>query len=146
MVDLDFITDAPEVGEIVQANMPRLNDYISDIARQQYEVCMDKGFKLPKYYIWILYYKSKKSGELVFRIPICRSTRPSPYQDEDMILWSVTNYDKIKCEYSIPKKQTIKYILANPDMFEKSHVEMLRKYVQDKLETLDDYLVGDKIA
>jgi hypothetical protein len=93
-----------------------------------------------------LYYKSNKEGKLVFRPAICRSTRPSPYQDEDMLLWSVTNYDHIKFEYGIPKKETLNYILANPDKFEKSHVEMLKKYTQDKLEKLDDYLVDGKIA
>jgi hypothetical protein len=135
----------PEVGEILQSFMPKLQNHISNIAQQQYDKCMEKGFDLKKYYVWILYYKSNKEGKLVFRPAICRSTRPSPYQDEDMLLWSVTNYDHIDFEYAIPKKETLNYILANPDKFEKNHVEMLRKYVQDKIEKVEDYLVDGVI-
>jgi hypothetical protein len=139
-------TDTPEVGEILKAALPKFKSHLESIVQQQYEKCMEKGFDLPKYYIWILYYKSEKEGKLVFRPAICRITRPSPYQDEDMMLWSLTNYNEIKFEYAIPKKETLTYILSNPDKFEKNHVEMLRKYVQDKIEKTEDYLVEGKIV
>ena len=135
----------PEVGEILKAAMPKLKNHIDDIVQKQYEVCMKKGFNLKKYYIWFLYYKNNTSGKLVFRPAICRSTRPSAYQDEDMLLFSVTDYDNVKFEWAIPKKETLNYILANPDKFDKSHVEMLKKFVHDKIEKIEDYLVGNKV-
>ncbi len=124
---------SPEVGEILQAAMPKFKAHIDSIVQQQYEMCMKKGFDLKKYYIWILYYKNNHTNKLVFRPAICRVTRPSPYQDEDMFLWSVTDYDHIKFEYAIPKAETLNYILANPDQFDKEYVKMLRKYVGQEL-------------
>lgn len=136
---------SPEAGEILNAAMPKFKAHIDDIAQQQYDMCMKKGFNLPKYYIWLLYYKNNHTGKLVFRPAICRVTRPSPYQDEDMILWSVTNYDHVQFEYAIPKKETLNYILANPGMYDKEHVNMLRKYCNDTLEKPEDYMVGNKV-
>jgi hypothetical protein len=146
MVEIIRSNDMPEVGEILQAALPKFKAHIESIAQQQYEKCQEKGFDLPKYYIWILYYKSNESGKLVFRPAICRVTRPSPYQDEDMFLWSVTNYNKPKFEYAIPKASTLKYFLENPDKCEKNHLEMLKKYVQDNLEKVEDYLVDGRIV
>ena len=138
--------DTPEVGEILQAAMPKIKNYLDQCVQEQYEMCMKKGFDLRKYYIWILYYKNNTSGKLVLRPAIIRVTRPSPYQDEDMLLWSVTNYDKVKFEYAIPKKETLNYILANPDKFDRAHVKMLRDYCSDKLERIEDYSINGKIA
>ena len=76
MVEILRSNDMPEVGEILQAAMPKFKALIESIVQQQYDKCMEKGFDLPKYYIWILYYKSNKSGKLVFRTAICRVTRP----------------------------------------------------------------------
>ncbi len=136
--------EAPEVGEILQAAMPKLKAHIEDIVQMQYDTCMKKGFHLKKYYIWFLYYRRHDNGKIVFRPAICRSTRPSPYQDEDMFLWSVTDYDHIQFEWAIPKKETISNVLANPHMFDKDYVKMLRDYVNDKLESFSDYLVEGK--
>jgi hypothetical protein len=138
--------DTPEVGEILQAAMPKLKAHFNDICQQQYDMCMKKGFHLKKYYIWILYYKNNHTGKLVLRPAICRSTRPSPYQDEDMLLWSVTNYDHIKFEWAIPKKETLNYILANPDKFDKDHVKMLRDYCNDKIDRIEHYSSNGKVA
>jgi hypothetical protein len=137
---------SPEVGEILKAAMPKIKKYLDDVVQQQYDMCMKKGFNLKKYYIWILYYKNNHTNKLVLRPAICRVTRPSPYQDEDMFLWSVTDYDKVKFEYAIPKAETLNYILANPEKFDRDYVAMLRRYVGDKLEKLDDYVVQGKIA
>lgn len=128
----------PEVGEIVQAAMPMMKKVIDKAVQDQYDKCIQKGFHLPKYYIWWLYYKNHEN-KVVFRPPICRVTRPSPYQDEDMFLWSVKNYDHVKFEYAIPKKETFKYILANPDKFDKDYVNMLVRYRDDNLEKAEDY-------
>lgn len=138
--------NSPEVGEILKAALPKFKSHLEEIANQQYEKCMEKGFDLPKYYIWILYYKNNHTEKLVFRPAICRVTRPSPYQDEDMFVWSVTNYTNIKFEYGIPKKETLAYILANPDKFEKSHVKMLTDYVNDKIEKAEDYVVNGELV
>jgi hypothetical protein len=135
----------PEVGEILEAALPKFKAHIESIVQQQYDKCMEKGFDLPKYYIWILYYKNNHTEKLVFRPAICRVTRPSPYQDEDMFLWSVTNYDHIKFEYAIPKKETLAYILAHPHEFDKDYVKMLTDYVNDKIEKVEDYLVDGKV-
>lgn len=134
----------PEVGEILQTALPKFKAHIEDIVQQQYDMCMKKGFSLPKYYIWILYYKSNLHEKLVFRPAICRVTRPSPYQDEDMFLWSVTNYDQVKFEWAIPKKETLNYILHNPHMFDKDYVKMLKDYVEDRIDKVEDYLVEGK--
>lgn len=136
--------DTPEVGEIIRDFMPVLKSYLDDIVQQQYDACIKGGFHLPKYYIWILYYKNNHTQKLVFRPAICRVTRPSPYQDEDMLLWSVTDYDHVKFEWAIPKKDKLKYILENPDKFDKAHVKMLRDYVEDRIEKPADYVVKDK--
>lgn len=136
---------SPEVGEIMQACMPKLKGHIDDIVQWQYDKCIKEGFHLPKYYIWFLYYKNHK-GQLVFRPAICRVTRPSPYQDEDMFLLSVTDYDKVKFEWAIPKKETLNYILANPDKFDKDYVKGLRDYVEDKVEKASDYVVDGQLV
>ena len=136
----------PEVGEILQAALPKFKAHIESIVQQQYDMCMKKGFDLKKYYIWILYYKNNHTNKLVFRPAICRVTRPSPYQDEDMFLWSVTDYDHVKFEYAIPKKETLNYILANPDKFDKEHVKMLQRYCNDKIDKIEDYIIQGKIV
>lgn len=146
MHDAYNLAQTPEAGDIISACMPKLKAQIESICQMQYDTCMEKGFKLEKYYIWMLYYKNDHTGRLVFRKPICRVTRPSPYQDEDMLLWSVTNYDNVKFEWAVPKKETLQYILANPDKFDKEYVKMLTNYVNDKIDKMDDYLVEGKIA
>lgn len=128
----------PEVGEILQSALPMMKKIIDKAVQDQYDKCMEKGFSLPKYYIWWLYYKNHKS-QVVFRPPICRVTKPSPYQDEDMFLWSVSDYSKVKFEYAIPKKEVFNYILANPQKFDKDYVDMLIRYRDDKLDKSEDY-------
>lgn len=145
MQDAYSLYDTPETGEIINACMPKLKAQIESIVQMQYDKCMEKGFSLEKYYIWMLYYKNEHTGRLVFRKPVCRVTRPSPYQDEDMLLWSVTNYDNVKFEWAVPKKETLNYILKNPDKFDKDYVKMLTDYVNDNLEKADDYLVSGNI-
>ncbi len=137
--------DSPEVGEVLEHVLTRLKNQIDDVVQQQYDVCMKKGFELKKYYIWYLYYKNPK-GQLVFRYPICRVTRPSPYQDEDMILFSVTNYDNVQFEYCIPKKEHFNYIMAHPHEFDKDYVIMLRNYRDDKLEKAEDYVFKGQLV
>jgi hypothetical protein len=83
---------------------------------------------------------------LRIRRPHCRVSRPSPYQDEDHYLWSVTNYSNIRFEWCIPQKSVMKYILNNPNQFDPSYVSMLRKLANDKFEKLEDYVINEKVV
>lgn len=136
------------VGETVDPLMKELNKIIEDCVQKQYEVCSKKGFWLPKYYLHIFIVKDLMAARIyntpnVVRVrrPHCRVTRPSPYQEEDHYLWSVENMDHITFLWCIPNKETINYILSNPNEFDESYVQMLRRYTQDTLETLEDYEV-----
>lgn len=142
-----------EVGDIQPRLMEKLKSIIEEAVQSQAEMCHKNSFDLPKYYIHIMITKEEHAAKVyntpnVLRIrkPHCRVTRPSPYQDEDHYLWSVTNLNEIKFEWCIPKKSIVKYILANPHEFDIAYVKMLKQYTQDTLEKLDDYLVDGKIA
>lgn len=141
-----------EVGDILPYIMQRLKDCINECVQKQYDLCDEKGFTLPKYYIHIFFTKEEFAAKVygtpnVLRIrkPHCRVTRPSPYQEEDHYLWSVTNMNEIKFEWCVPKKSIVKYILANPHEFDINYVKMLKLYTEDKLEKIEDYLVDGKI-
>lgn len=153
MVKAASQTDQMEVGDIHPQLLQKLKETIEDAVQKQYEECLAKGFSLPKYYIHIFITKEEHAAKIygapnVVRIrkPHCRVTRPSPYQEEDHYLWSVTNMNEIKFEWCIPKKEIVKYILQNPQEFDVNYVRMLKKYTEDKLEKLEDYLVDGKIA
>lgn len=145
-------TGRQEVGETVEPLMQHLQNIIEDIVNKQYERCMEKSFDLPKYYIHIFIVKDPLASQgmgaqnvLRIRRPHCRVTRPSPYQEEDHYLWSVENYSNVKFEWCIPQKETVKYILDHPNEFDKDYVAMLRKYCEDKLDKIEDYVINDKI-
>ena len=146
-------SDQMEVGDIHPQLMQKLKDTIEDCVQKQYEACEEKGFTLPKYFIHIFITKEEHAAKVygapnVVRIrkPHCRITRPSPYQEEDHYLWSVTNMNEINFEWCIPKKEVMQYILKHPQEFDVNYVRMLKKYTEDKLEKLEDYLVDGKIA
>jgi len=147
------MTDRTEVGDIHPQLMERLKTTLEEAVQEQAEKCLEKGFTLPKYYIHIMITKEEHAAKVfqtpnVIRIrkPHCRVTRPSPYQEEDHYLWSVTNMNEIKFEWCIPKKSIVKYILANPHEFDVNYVRMLKAFTKDTLEKTDDYLVNGKIA
>lgn len=145
-------TQRQDVGETLEPLMKQLQDIIEDCVNKQYEECLKKGFNLPKYYIHIFIVKDPLAAQgmgapnvIRIRSPHCRVTRPSPYQEEDHYLWSVENYSKITFEWCIPNKQTLKYILHNPNQFDSKYVEMLRRYCKGNIEKIEDYLVEDKV-
>lgn len=145
--------DSMEVGDILPDFSAKLKATIEDCVQKQYDMCQEKGFTLPKYYIHIFITKEEHAAKIygapnVMRIrkPHCRVTRPSPYQEDDHYLWSVTNMNEIKFEWCIPKKEVIGYILKHPEEFDKDYVRMLRLYTEDKLERIEDYLIDGKIA
>jgi hypothetical protein len=142
-----------EVGDVLPKLMKQLKDLIEDCVQKQYESCEEKGFTLPKYYIHVFMTKEEHAAKIygtpnVMRIrkPHCRVTRPSPYQEEDHYLWSVTNMNQIKFEWCIPKKSIVKYILANPHEFDINYVRMLKLYTFGSLDKIEDYLVDGGIA
>ncbi len=153
MVAAASMTDnSMEVGDVLPELMSKLKSAIEGAVQEQYDLCNDKGFTLPKYYIHVFITKEEHAAKIygapnVIRIrkPHCRVTRPSPYQEDDHYLWSVTNMNEIKFEWCIPKKEVIGYILANPHEFDADYVKMLKMYVEDKLDKIEDYLVDGKL-
>lgn len=140
------------VGETLDPLMAKLKDVIEETVQKQYEECTKKGFWLDKYYIHIFITKDLMAARIydtpnVLRIrsPHCRITRPSPYQEEDHYLWSVENMDKVTFLWCIPSRETMNYILSNPNEFDENYVNMLRRYSQDNLESLEDYQVKGEI-
>lgn len=146
-------TDRFETGEILDPLLKQLKAIIEECVQQQAEQCLKKSFNLPKYYIHIFIVKDPQANigqgapnVLRIRKPHCRATRPSPYQDEDHYLWSVTNLNEVKFEWCIPDKNTVRAILANPQNFDRDYVAMIRAYTKDKLENLEDYVVDGKVT
>ncbi len=147
-----LISNGQQVGDTVAPMMEQLKNIIEQVVQMQYEECQKKGFHLPKYYIHIFIVKDPLASQgmgvnniLRIRRPHVRKTRPSPYQEEDHYLWSVTNYDKIQFEWCIPTKEVMAHILANPNQFDKKYVKMLRDYCKDKIEKLEDYVLDGKV-
>lgn len=145
--------DRMEVGDVLPELMQKLKNAIEECVQNQYDLCNEKGFTLSKYYIHIFITKEEHAAKIygapnVIRIrkPHCRVTRPSPYQEDDHYLWSVTNMNEIKFEWCIPKKEVIGYILANPHEFDTDYVKMLKLYTEDKLEKIEDYIVDGVVA
>ncbi len=135
------ITDRQEIGETVNPLMAKFKDIIEESVQKNY----DNGVK-GRYYIHIWVTKEPYAQNSLHIYPLCRRTRPSPYQGNDHYLWSVDDGGLVNFEWCIPKKEVMTYILANPNEFDKNYVAMLRRYATDKLESLSDYIVGDKIA
>ncbi len=141
MQEAASLTDSQEVGETVQPIMERFKLIIEDAVQKNYE----KGIT-GKYYIHIWVQKEPYAQNALRIYPQCRRTRPSPYQGNDHYLWSVEDGSKITFEWCIPKREVLTHILKHPHEFDINYVKMLKKYVNDKLEKLDDYLVDGKIA
>ncbi len=140
LVEAHRKTDHQEIGETVEGLMPQFVSIIEDAVQKNYE----NGIT-GKYYIHIWLRKEPNTPNSLHIYPQCRRTRPSPYQDNDHYLWSVEDGGKIKFEWCIPSKEILKYILANPNQFDKNYVKMLRDFSKDKLETIQDYLVQGKV-
>lgn len=140
MVEAREKTDRQEVGETTPYVMQKFQSIIEEAVQKNYE----KGVT-GKYYIHIMVAKEPYAANALRVYPQCRRTRPSPYQTEDHFLWSVEDGGVVKFEWCIPRKETLQYILSHPHEFDKDYVAMLRKYQHDKLEKIEDYLVGKKL-
>jgi len=141
MQEAASLTERQEVGETVEPLMDRFKDIIEDAVQKNYE-----NGVTGKYYIHIWVQKEPYAQNALRIYPQCRRTRPSPYQGNDHYLWSVEDGGKVNFEWCVPKKEVLAYILKNPHEFDINYVRMLKKYVQDKLETLSDYLVDGKVS
>lgn len=135
---LNQSVDEVEVGEMLKYASRRIIHVINNIVQMNY----DQGSR-GKYYIHFWF---QPQGDQYAPKYQCRRTRPSPYQTEDHYLWSVEDGGKVTFEWCIPKKETMAYVLNNPHEFDKDYVDMLKKYVRDKLEKMEDYLVDGKIS
>lgn len=128
--------DPMEVGEVLPDLLEKFKSIIEDAVHKNYE----KGVK-GKYYIHIWIQKTPYAMNSLHIYPQCRRTRPSPYQGNDHFLWSVEDGGKVTFEWCIPKKEQIGFILANPNDYDPEYVSMLRKFVKDKIESIEDYQV-----
>ena len=133
-------TDFQEVGETMEGLQDRLMKVIEEAVNGNYE----KGIR-GKYYIHIWVRKEPYANNTLHIFPQCRRTRPSPYQADDHFLWSVTGGNHVKYEWSIPNKQILGHILANPLDYDADYVNSLRRYTKDKIENISDYLVDGKV-
>lgn len=132
--------DKQEVGETLEALMSQFKGIIEEAVQKNWE----KGVR-GKYYIHIWINKEPYATNTLHIYPQCRRTRPSPYQGHDHYLWSVEDGGKVMFEWCIPKKEVLTYILKNPNEFNAQYVGMLRKFTEDKIEKIDDYLVDGKV-
>lgn len=132
---------AIEVGDVLCSYLEKMKYRIERIVQNNY----DKGVT-GKYYIhfWFQTVQTER-GIRFLPMYLCRKTRPSPYQMEDHYLWSVEDGGKVTFQWCIPKEETLAYILSHPYEFDADYVRMLRKFTTDKLEKIEDYLVGDKV-
>jgi hypothetical protein len=139
MLEAAAKSDHQEVGETSEALMERFKDIIEDAVQKNY----DKGVR-GKYYIHIWLQKEPYAQNAIRIYPQCRRTRPSPYQGHDHYLWSVEDGGLVNFCWCIPKKEVVNHILSHPNDFDADYVRLLKSYVGDKIETLNDYRLGIK--
>lgn len=131
------MTDSQEVGETREA----IQEHLCKIFCESIEGNRKKGIK-GKYYIWIRVQKDPYAANALHLYPMCRKTRPSPYQTEDHYLWSFdSDTSDLRFEWCIPRKEITAYILDNPYKYDKDYVRMLMKYADGKLD--EEYLLKD---
>ena len=140
MMEARSMTGHQEVGETVEPLMEKFKGIIEEAVQKNYE-----NGVTGQYYIHIWVQKEPYAQNALHIYPQCRRTRPSPYQGDDHYLWKVEDGGKVTFEWCIPKKEVLAHILNNPHEFDINYVRMLKKYCADKLEKIEDYMVGDKV-
>lgn len=141
MLEARAKTDRQEIGETLPSIMNKLKSVIEECVQKEYE----RGTR-GRYYIHIWVQKEPYAQNALRIYPQCRRTRPSPYQGHDHYLWSVEDGGKVTFEWCIPTKEVLNHILSNPSKFDAKYVAMLRRYCADKIDKIEDYMVGGKIA
>ena len=129
-------TDPMELGEVTPGVFQAFKDKIEEAVQGQYEHNPVKNF-----YIHLFVMKDPYAANAIKICAHNRRTRPSPYQDFDHYLYSVTDYNNVKFEWCIPKKEITAQVLENPTLFHPEYVSLLRKYVSDTLENASDYVL-----
>ncbi len=127
--------------EIIAPHIKRFEDVIQELAQKQY----DKGTR-GTYYIHSWVRNDPNDPKKFIRFTQCRRSRPSPYQDYDHALYLIDENLICHFQWSIPNKQELKYMLENPEKYDPSSIAMLRKYCEDKIERIEDYMVNGKLA
>lgn len=131
------MTDSQEVGETMEA----VRDQFAKILCEAIEGNRAKGIT-GKYYIWVRVQKDAYAANALHLYPMCRRTRPSPYETEDHYLWSYdSNGSQLKFEWCIPRKEQTAFILANPYKFDEDYVRMLKTYQKGKLD--EEFLIEE---
>ena len=140
------MTDRQEVGDTVRELLKYFKNLIDETCQQQAENCMSKGFTLPKYYIWIRLRKDDLTSNALHILPQARVTRPTKDQAKDHFLWSVTNLNQIKYEWSVISNELANFIIANKHQFHPHTVAMTESQLSGKIEPINEYLVNGKLA
>jgi hypothetical protein len=141
MIEAKKKNDHQEIGDVSGYLCHRFKERIDEWVNLQSE----KGKFYKKYYIWVRLRKEPYAPNAIHILPQLRLTRPSPYQDTCHILWSVTDMNRVDFEWNVMDASHRKYVLDNKTMFHEQTVGMAQAYKKDKLEKIDDYLVGDQI-
>ena len=137
VTDAMLMTDSQEVGETMEA----VRDHFAKILCEAIEGNRAKGVQ-GKYYIWVRVQKDPYAANALHLYPMCRYTRPSPYQTEDHYLWSFDPQSShLKFEWCIPRKEITHQILSRPYDFDKDYVIMLTDYKNGKLD--EDFIIEE---
>lgn len=130
-------TDKQEVGETYEG----IEEQFCKIFCEAIEGNRDKGVK-GDYYIWIRMQKDPYAANALHLYPMCRRTRPSPYQTEDHYLWKYeSSISRLTFCWCIPRKEVTAYVLANPTKFDPDYIINLRAYVLGELDK--EYIVKE---
>lgn len=141
MLKARSMTDTMEVGEISEYANKRVLETIEEAMNLQNEA----GKYYKKYYIWHIYKKDPYAPNTLHIYPQNRLTRPSPHQESNHALWSVTGMNELKHEWSVMDRGMREFVKQNPNKFHQDTVKSAHDFSKGKLETLSDYLVDGKV-
>ncbi len=140
MQEAALLTDHQTIDDTLQPLMKQFEAIIEEAVQKNHDAGVTG-----KYYIHIWARKEPYANNTLHIFPQCRRTRPSPYQANDHYLWSVENGGKVTFEWCIPSKESLSYILKNPNKFDPDYVRMLRKYIKGNIDKIEDYQVKGKV-
>ena len=133
------MTDRQEVGETLEG----VAEQFGKIFCEAIEGNRKNGIT-GDYYIWIRVQKDMYAANALHLYPMCRRTRPSPYQTEDHYLWKYeSDISRLTFQWCIPRKEITAQILANPTKYDETYIRILRSYVKG---TLDSRYINEENA
>lgn len=135
-------TDRQEVGETVSELAKYFKNLIEEICNLQAEKCLEKGFTIDKYYIWIGLRKDDLTANALHIIPVVRKTRPIPDHTifKDHMLWSVHDMNRVVFEWNVMSPELTEYIVHNKPKFETQTVQQAIKQKTNKIDKIEDYM------